>query len=107
MRKFSWILTGPAAVLGFVMTCAAQTTPSSPPAVVQTADSCARPLAFFTRPWHQRLCPPSVALVDPSSPAKLPDPSIPTTPTADPLPTEGGYKSSFGLGTTVSAGFGI
>ena len=114
MKKFSWLLTGPVALVGFALPCAGQTPPSSPHVLVQGAENVVQPVANFTRPWHPRVCPPSLGPIEPTKPAvpsTLPSPAPTPSPTptapADPLPTEGRYKSSFGLGTAVSAGFGI
>jgi hypothetical protein len=106
MKKFSWIFTGVVGLVGFAAPCVAQTTPSSPPAVSRATDNAVQQASFFQRPWQPRLCPPSCAPADPSNP-NLPPPPTSTTPPDDQLPTEGRYKSSFGMGTAVSAGFGI
>ena len=111
MKKFAWLVAVPMALMGTVMPCAAQVSSTAPP----INDDSTRPASYFPRPLNQRNapcpCPPSLG--SPTSPSdpnkKLPDPTNPssTAPPSDQLPSESGYKSSFGLGTAVSAGAGI
>jgi hypothetical protein len=110
VKKYAWMFAIPMALMGTVLPCAAQVLPSAPP----VNDDATRPASYFPRPLNQRTapcpCPPSLGTPTvPSDPTKKSPDSAPQQPTAPPgeLPSETGYKSSFGLGTATSAGAGI
>src|SRR5262245_40164683 len=101
MKRYTWRLGRPVAT-ALAMRCAAQAQSTSSKLGFSTSDDII-PAGHFRR--YQPPCPcPPVTPVDPTKPT--PEPTPTPTPTPD-VPSFGGYKSSFGQGTPVSAGSGI
>src|SRR5262245_22696534 len=104
MKRYAWMLAAPVA-MALAMPCAAQTQSSSSKLGFATNDDII-PAGHFRR-YQQLPCPcPPVTPTDPTKPPPEVTPTPTPTPTSD-VPNFGGYKSSFGQGTPVSAGSGI
>ncbi len=103
MKPFAWMLTGPLALATVALPCAAQTLPKYS---VSANDAQVTPAGHFRR--LQPPCPTCPELgkpIEPKDPTRPPD-AEPAPATPD-VPSFGGYKSSYGMGTPVSAGLGI
>lgn len=111
MKKLAWVLNAVASLVVIAAPCAAQGPASSPIQPVQFGGHRLGSPQF--RPLNPRDCPPGVMPSDPQSPQAPQNPMTPdqpppaSSPQPDALPTESRYKSSFGLGASVSAGNGI
>jgi hypothetical protein len=105
MKPITWMIAGPIAFAGLALPCAAQTN-LLPKHIHPVNDNTVIPAGHFRR--LQPPCPPCPELGKPVEPkdAPRPDPSPAPAP-SDAVPSFGGYKSSYGMGTPVSAGLGI
>ncbi len=102
MKTRSWKYAAVMALAGIASPCVAQTPPLLP---TWQGGPIHRPRLLFERPSNSPDCPPQAMPMNPQDPA-TPSSSPSAAPVED-LPMEGRYKSSFGLGTAVSAGNGI
>lgn len=107
-KRFAWFVAATLGISVSALPIAAQT--KLPPRLEFTAANEVSQAGHFRRLQQPCPCPPGQIL--PSDPGKQPSPEPGTTPSPTPAPTDnvpsfGGYKSSFGQGTPISAGSGI
>jgi hypothetical protein len=111
MKPIAWMLAAPIALAAMTAPGWAQTPMTLPKSALPANDGGVVPAQLLRR-WQPAPCQtcPTPELgkpMEPVDPSKLPSSTPETAPTAESTPSFGGYKSSFGQGTPISAASGI